>query len=114
MPENRLKGSRKKPILFQLWPLDWKDLFSAAAGKGIMCSFSGTLIHPSTSRSRYLLTAADIKSTKWTYQTSTKNTEFGYIQPRKLLVNFKAWFRKNDDSQIVQEDRVAMPKSQMK
>ena len=35
-------------------------------------------------------------------------------QPRKLLVNFNAWFGRNDDSQIIQEDISSLQSSYAK
>ena len=53
MPKNGPKGTRKKLILFQQWPLNWKDLFSAATGKVAMCPIMGTLV-PSSDSNRCL------------------------------------------------------------
>ena len=52
MPKNEFKDTRKKPVLFQHWPLDLKDLFSTAAGEGAMCPLNGTLVQSSTSNRR--------------------------------------------------------------
>ena len=50
--------------------------------------------------------------------TGHDDTEFEFINHRRRLIYFNAWFGRKDGSQIVQEDiprsRVAMQKSQMK
>ena len=51
MSKKAPKGTRKNLILFQQWPLDWKNLFSAVAGEVAMHPIMGMLVPSSTNRS---------------------------------------------------------------
>ena len=76
----KLKGTKKKLVLFQRWPLDWKHLLSPVPDGKTTRPLGSMLAHSLTSNSR--LCYIYIKSTKRDLSPTTKNTEFGHIYPK--------------------------------